>query len=352
VPRRTLITLLACASAVAAVAGQTFRTGVDLVHFTVIVTDKQGLPIAGLKAEDFEVMEEGKGQTISYFTQGDVAEGIDPGRVLPLHLGLALDTSGSMEEDIRDVRTAVIKFLNANEHAVDVTLVDFDTEVRVARYASTDYARLIERIRMQKPGGWTAFYDALGVYLNGAAAQDGQKILLVYTDGGDTRSSLTYHELLDLLKASDVTVYVVGYLEHQSSASKNDQRILLQRLAAITGGQAFFPGTIKEVEKIYEGIQREIAARYGLGYTSTDTRTDGAWRDVRIRVKRPDLKGVKLRTRTGYYGPYKESKAVVRSAIVAAPGGSAVLPRDGVQVRSLQAGHGLRAARRSSAGHR
>jgi Ca-activated chloride channel homolog len=350
--RRAVTTLLASAAAATVVAGQTFRTGVDLVHFTVIVTDKQGVPVTGLKAEDFEVMEEGKAQTISYFARGEVAEGVDPGKVLPLHLGLALDTSGSMEEDIRDVRTAVGKFLNANEHAVDVTLVDFDTEVRVARYASSDYARLIERIRMQKPGGWTAFYDALGVYLNGAAAQDGQKILLVYTDGGDTRSSLTYNELLDLLKASDVTVYIVGYLEHQSSTSKNDQRILLQRVAAITGGQAFFPGTIKEVEKIYEGIQREIAARYSIGYTSTDTRTDGAWRDVRIRLKRPDLKGVRLRTRTGYYGPYKESKAVVRSTIVVAPKGGAVLPRDGLQVRSLQAGHGFRAARGSGPGHR
>ena len=68
-PRRTLIALLACASTVAVVAGQTFRTGVDLVHFTVIVTDKQGAPVTGLKAEDFEVVEEGKGQTISYFTQ-------------------------------------------------------------------------------------------------------------------------------------------------------------------------------------------------------------------------------------------------------------------------------------------
>ena len=70
-----------------------------------------------------------------------------------------------MEDDINDVRTGMIKFVNANEHAVDTTLVDFDTEVRLARYGGADYPRLIERIRMRKPDGWTAFYDAVGVYL-------------------------------------------------------------------------------------------------------------------------------------------------------------------------------------------
>ena len=82
-----------------------------------------------------------------------------------------------MGEDIKDVRTAAIKFLNTMDHAVDITLVDFDTEVRVARYSANDYPRLIERIRSRKPDGYTALYDALGVYLNGAALQDGQKIL-------------------------------------------------------------------------------------------------------------------------------------------------------------------------------
>ena len=286
---------------------QTYRVGVDLVHFSVVVTDKQGSPIAGLKADDFELIEEGKPQTIAYFQEGDASDAGDLGRVLPLHLGLALDSSGSMESDINDVRTAMIKFLNANEHAIDTTLVDFDTEIRMARYGASDYARLIERIRMQKPDGWTAFYDAVGVFLNGAAEQDGEKIALVYTDGGDTRSSLTFSDLLDLLKASDVTMYAIGYLEHQSPSTRNDQRQQLTRMAEVTGGEAFFPSSTKELEKIYARIQRTIAARYSLGYTSSDTRMDGSWRRVQIRLKRPDLKGAKLRTRAGYYAPYKEN---------------------------------------------
>jgi VWFA-related protein len=304
---RTAVAILAGAVvAVPISAQQTFKTGVDLVHFSVVVTDKQGSPISGLTANDFEIVEVGKPQTITYFSEGDAEDGDNVSEVLPLHLGLALDTSGSMEKDISEVRTAVIKFLNANESAVDVTLVDFDTEVRIARYASSDYARLIERIRGRKPEGWTAFYDALGVYLNGAANQTGQKILLVYTDGGDTRSAMTYQELADLLKASDVTVYAIGYLEQYTSSARNEQRMLLQRLAALTGGQAFFPTSLKELDTVYGNIQREIAARYSLGYVSTDVRTDGAWRKVEIRLKRPDLKGAKLRTRGGYFAPYRE----------------------------------------------
>ena len=285
---------------------QTFRAGVDLVHFSVVVTDKQGSPITGLKVDDFEVIEEGKPQSVTYFAEGFPEPG-DLGRVLPLHLGLALDTSGSMESDINDVRTGMIKFVNANEHAVDTTLVDFDTEVRLARYGGSDYPRLIERIRMRKPDGWTAFYDAVGVYLNGAAEQDGEKILVIYTDGGDTRSSLTFRDLLDLLKASDVTTYVIGYLEHQPQSARNEQRMQLQRMAELTGGDAFFPGSVKELEKIYGKIEKTIAARYSLGYVSTDSRMNGTWRKVQIRLKRADLKGAKLRTREGYYAPYKDA---------------------------------------------
>jgi Ca-activated chloride channel family protein len=287
-------------------AQQTFRTGVDLVHFAVVVTDKQGAPVTGLTPDDFELVEDGKRQTITYFAEGDPSEGTKLGDALPLHLGLALDTSGSMEGDIREVRTAVVKFLNANESAADVTLVNFDTEVRISRYAATEYQRLIERIRMQKPEGWTAFYDAIGVYLHGAASQNGQKILLVYTDGGDTRSAITLHELLDLLKASDVTLYVIGYLEQYPSSARTEQRMQLQRMALTTGGQAFFPMSLKDLDKVYEGIQREIAARYSLGYVSSNTRADGGWRRVQLRLNRPDLKNVKIRTRPGYFAPYRE----------------------------------------------
>ncbi len=283
-------------------AQQTFRAEVDLVHFGVSVVDKQGMPVAGLKPDDFEIIENGKKQSLQFFTAGD------PEAALPMHLGLLLDTSGSMADDLKDARAAAVKFVNAMEHASDFTVVDFDTEVRVARFSPADYPRLVERIRMRKPDGWTALYDALGVYLNGAQAQDGQKILVLYTDGGDTRSSLTFADALDLLKASDVTVYAIGYLEHQSSSGRFQQRGELERFAALTGGQAYFPAGPKDLDGVFEKIHQEIAARYSLGYVSSDTRTDGRWRGVEIKLLRRDLKGIRLRTRAGYFAPYKEAR--------------------------------------------
>src|SRR4029450_4215221 len=230
----------------------------------------------------------------------------DPAAAPPLHVCCRVDAHGSMEEDLKDVRTAAIKFLNAMDRAEDITLVDFDTEVRMARYSGSQYARLIERIRERKADGMTALYDAIGVYLSSTADQDGQKVLIMYTDGGDTRSALTMSEVLDLLRASDVTAYVVGYLEHQSSSGRMTQRAELTRFAAMTGGLALFPTSLKEVEKMYEKIEREISSRYNIGYTSTDEGTDGTWRSVEIRLKRTDLKGVKLRTRDGYFAPMKK----------------------------------------------
>lgn len=290
------------AAGVASVAAQkTYRVGVDLVHFSVAVTDRQGDPVPGLTLDDFEIVEEGKPQSIKFFASGVVDGESD----LPLHLGFMLDTSGSMERDIRQVRTAVIKFLNSMDRAVDITLVDFDTEVRVARYGPNDFPRLIERIRNRAPGGWTALYDALGMYLQGASELLGQKVLIMYTDGGDTRSTLPLGDLIDILRASDVTIYALGYLENQPSSARHDQRMQLQRFAEMTGGQAFFPTSVKEVDRFYELIHKEVSARYSLGYTSSDTRKDGKWREVKVRVTRPDLKGIKIRTRGGYYAPVR-----------------------------------------------
>lgn len=282
-------------------AQQVFRSGVDLVNFGVTVVDRKGNLVRGLAAGDFELVEEGRAQTIRYFIEGD--KGDAP---LPLHIGLLFDTSGSMGEDIRLARTAAVKFVNKLPSADDVTLVDFDTEVRVARYSQAELPRLIERIRMRKPDGWTALYDAVGIYMNGAQDQDGRKVLVLYTDGGDTRSSVTWGEVLDMLKASDVTVYAVGFLEHQLSSSRADQRMRLEQLARSTGGTAHFPYSADQLDAVYDKIVEELAGRYTLGYLSTNERTDGHWRNVRIRVKRPDLKDLKLRTRAGYFAAYRE----------------------------------------------
>jgi Ca-activated chloride channel family protein len=273
-----------------------FRSGVDLVNFGVTVVDRKGALVADLKPEDFVLVEEGRPQRLDFVVKGDDA-------AVPLRIGLLFDTSGSMEKDIALSRSAAIKFLNTLTRAEDMTLVDFDTEVRVTRYQQADFPRLVERIRSRKPDGYTALYDALGVYLDGAGGDDGQKILVIYTDGGDTRSAMTFGDCIDLVKASDVTVYGIGFLENQSSVAKMEQRLRLQQLAEATGGQAYFPTSMKDLDGVYAKIVEEIAARYTLGYQSSDATRDGAWRSVEIRVARSDLKGAKIRTRKGYFAP-------------------------------------------------
>ncbi len=298
--RPALVLLVAVSLGAAADAQPVFRSGIDLVNFGVTVVDRKGQLIKGLKPEDFEIDEGGKRQRIEYFAAGE--DGAD---AMPMHLGLLFDTSGSMTEDVKFSRSAAIKFLNAVTRAVDVTLVDFDTEVRVARYGPNDFPRLIERIRLREPDGYTALYDATGVYLHGAADQDGQKTLVLYTDGGDTSSSMTFSECLGLLRLSDVTLYAIGFLQHQSASVRLSQELRLRQMAATTGGETYFPLSLDDLDKVYGKILEELAARYSLGYLSGDQRTDGAWRDVEIRLARPDLKGAKLRARSGYYGPVK-----------------------------------------------
>src|SRR5207248_1352104 len=189
----------------------------------------------------------------------------------------------------------------------DITMVAFDTQVRVARYGQDEFARLIERIRQQKASGWTALYDAIGVYLDGAGGQDGRKIMLLYTDGGDTRSAIRYSELLDLLKASDVTVYAIGELDHQSPSGKAYQRAIIQQIADATGGQAFFPLNVKDLDQVYDKVLDAIRAQYTIGYLSTDDRTDGAWRKVELKVTGKNGRDYRIRARKGYFAPYKNA---------------------------------------------
>lgn len=276
-----------------------FKARVDVVNLGVTVADKRGKLVSELIADDFQILEDGRPQTIRYFAGAQTP-------APEMHLGLLLDVSGSMEEDIAFTRTAAIRFLNTLTEAVDVTVVDFDTEVRVARYEQREFARLVERIRLQKTRGQTALFDAIGVYLDGAAGQDGRKIMLLYTDGGDTRSAMRLSDLLDVVKASDVTIYAIGALEHQSGGARMEQQVVLRRIAEATGGQVFLPPSMKDLDKVYEQVASEIRAQYTLGYVSTNEKPDGSWRKVEIRLKRADLKDLRIRARRGYYAPYRK----------------------------------------------
>ncbi len=295
--RFSILFVLAASLTLLAEPGQpTFRAGVDLVTFGVTAVDRKGSLVTDLTRADFQIVEDGQAQTVTHFTRG-LGDGEGPAA----HLGLMLDTSASMERDLKLARSAAIRFLNMVPEAEDITLVDFDTEVRITRYPQRDFARLVERIRMRKPEGWTALYDALGVYLDGASRQSGRTILVMYTDGADSRSRLRLGELMDLLKASHVTVYAVGLVQ-RTGRMRSEVTMRLQQMVHATGGQAFFPSSLDDLDESYEQVLAEITAQYQLGYTSTNAALDGNWREVEIKVLRPD---VKLRSRKGYFAPYK-----------------------------------------------
>lgn len=291
------VTLLSAAS-VLLPGQQTFRAGTDVVHVPVIVTGRRAELVRGLTAADFEVTEDGRPQTIRFFAEGA------PGDLLPLHLGLLLDTSESMTLDLNDAAGAAVQFVDALDEPIDVTLVDFDTNVRLARFSPPSYPQLFERIRARKAGGMTALYDALGVYLEGAASRDGQHVLVMFTDGGDSSSSMNAGQLSELLRRSvNVQVYAIGYLENQANSARMMQQMRITQIARDTGGDAYFPADAKQIHEIYAKILDELLSRYTIGYVSSNPRADGKFRKLAVRVTRPDAKRVQVRTRPGYYAP-------------------------------------------------
>ena len=291
-----VITLTAVgASAQLGTGDQTlFRGRTDLVSVGVTVAAKRHRFITNLTAENFAVYEDGRPQQIFAF-----ASGAQPGP--PLHVGVLLDVSGSQGLDLPFTQRAVIKFLASVPDAVDVTFIDFASHVRAGRYSRSDLPLLARRVRDLTAGGETSLYDAIGLYLDGASEQDGRKVMVLYTDGGDTYSSLTFDTLMTLLKASDVTVYAIGALEQQPLFEQVTERAVLAQIAEETGGTAFFPGGVKDLDRIYEQVRGEILAQYTIGYVSNNEKTDGAWRKVDIKVTCPDSKNLRVFARKGYY---------------------------------------------------
>lgn len=274
-----------------------YKTGIDVAGFTVTVVSREGQTVDSLTADDFEVREDGVAQSVTYFTAGDSEDAV------PLHIGLLFDTSGSMERDLAFSRNAAIKFLKTFSKAVDFTLVEFADDVRAARFSQSEFPYLVERIRSSKPKGRTSLYDAVTVYLGSAFDQTGRKVLVIFTDGDDTSSSRRWDETVRLLRASDVTVYPMGFLSNRGAG-----RLLLQsklmEIARLTGGRAVFPGSMKELDPLYAAIAGEIQGQYVLGYVPTNAARDGQWRKVEIKLKRPPER-VQLRTREGYFAPVK-----------------------------------------------
>jgi Ca-activated chloride channel homolog len=292
--RQAVVLLVLLTATASGGARQTFRAAVDVVRLPVVVLAKDGKPVRGLLATDFEVLENGHPEPVTFFAEGA------PGADGPLHLGLMLDRSESMELDLRASSDAAVKFIDTLEEAADVTLVEFASRVDVGRFSPSSYPQLFARIRQGQLGTRTALYDALARYVETTFTREGQHVLLVYTDGGDSASRLTAADIQRMLRMGRVLVYAIGYLENQSSVERARQRAVLTQLSRETGGEAFFPSTAKDMDAIYAKIRGEIEARYTLGYVPTDPKQNGRFRKIEVRLRDAPAIGGRIRTRSGY----------------------------------------------------
>jgi Ca-activated chloride channel family protein len=276
-----------------------FSTGTDVVNVTVTVRDPQGRLLSDLKKEDFVVQEDGRPQTVHVF-----ARAVEPGQneTLTLDLGLLLDTSESMLKQLRLSQEAAVRFLQAIPRARDLITIFFDEDIRLSRYDSENQQGLIERIETIKGGGWTALYDAIALYIARSQDASGRKVMVLFTDGEDSRSAIGLGDLLQTVRSSAVTIYPIGFMAGFSSGSARmlQSRAFLQQMADMTGGQLFTPATSKDLPGVYQKILDELSAQYVIGFVSDNPRRDGKFRKLKVEVRRD---GLKLRHRTGYYAP-------------------------------------------------
>jgi len=268
------------------------RAGIDLVHFDVTVTDKTGTLVEGLTADDFEVLENGARQSLSVFAAGHRGAAPD------LHLGILIDVSGSMGP-LENVRYITLEVLNRLPEAAGYTLIIVGNDARVTRFARGDFATLVERVRRitRRDSESTALWDGFRSYLGAVTEQPGRHALVVFTDGRDTASTATFQHVLRAFRGSAVTVFSVDFGEARGSAHE----LQLRQISEETGGVMMFAYTRNQMDDVYRRIVGEVRSQYGLGYVSTDPRQDGRWRDVTIRLVRPEHKPLRLRTRAGYY---------------------------------------------------
>lgn len=271
------------------------RAGIDLVQFDIVVTDRRGDIVRGLTAEDFEVLENGKRQTVSVFAGGSDERSPD------LHVGILLDLSSSMAGRLPLLRDTTIEVLNRLPEAIDYTLVEVGNDARQSRFTRHDFAALVERVRRLKrnESASTALWDGLRSYLVEAAGQPGRHALVAFTDGADTASRATFEQVLRSVRGSGVTVFAVDF----SGVKSSMQALRLRRISDETGGLTMFPYGRNQIEDVHRRIVSEVRSRYSLGYVSTNAAKDGRWREVKIRLVRPEYTNLEVRAKEGYYAP-------------------------------------------------
>ena len=251
--------------------GYVERVDVDVVQVTATVSDGHGKFIRGIPQAGFHVFEDGHPQAITHFASEDV----------PLELVAAIDISGSMAPAMPKLKKAVKEFLGDVPAQDQVTLLGFNDNIFTLTRKATDPADRIKAVDRLAPWGSTALYDVLlrGVEMLGR--QTGRKALVVFTDGEDQGSHATINDVERRLQSSDVTLYMIG---QGRGVTMEPLRRIMERLSVPTGGRALFSDSIDELHTAFADLLDELSNQYLLGYQSSNSRRDDAWRKIKVDV--------------------------------------------------------------------
>ena len=269
-----------------------FKKDVDevLLHATV-VDDKQHI-VTNLDRGAFTVFEDGKPQNIISFHHEDI----------PVSMGIIIDNSGSMREKRNKVNQAALNLVRSSNPKDEVFVVNFNDEYYLDQDFTNNLLKLKEALEKIDARGGTALYDALvasAEHLKRFARLD-KKVLFLVTDGEDNASNETLEQAVKQLQEENgPSVYAIGILgdEEHPKRAKRALEILAQR----TGGIAFFPKTLDEVDEISKTVAHDIRNQYTIGYKPTNPRGTGGFRTVRIEAKAKGHGKMTVRTKSGYY---------------------------------------------------
>ena len=269
-----------------------FQVDVNLVVLHATVADHAGKFIRDLPRDEFHVSEDGQPQQLSLFRQEDV----------PVAVGLVVDNSGSMRRKLPDVVAAADAFARSSNPHDDMFVVNFNENVSLGLPAGdafvSDPNKLQSAMLRIHANGETALYDALAKGLEHLGQSPLQKkVLIVLSDGGDNASTRAFSQVLTAVQESNVIVYTVGLFDEYD---KDRNPGVLKRLAKLSGGEAFFPEEISAVTNVLEAISRDIRNQYTLGYIPSNSKRDGTYRNVSVKIANPHANRWTVRTRMGY----------------------------------------------------
>jgi Ca-activated chloride channel homolog len=275
-----------------------FRAGIDVISLNVTVTDPQAHYVTDLEQPEFSVFEDGVKQEITFFSR----------RQQPIALSLLLDSSASMEDKLPTLQSAATSFVHRLRTNDLAQVIDFDSKVSVAQTFTGNQAELQSAIESTAAGGSTSLHNAIYIALKelkkikAVNEEDVRRqALVVFSDGEDTSSLVSFDEVLDLAKRSETAIYSIA-LRGNDTQTKGfrEAEFVMRKLAEETGGRSFFPNKVEDLNGVYTQIADELASQYTLGYVSKNTRRDGAFRRVVVQIGR---QGARPRTKLGYYAP-------------------------------------------------